>query len=287
MTKDDRFLTVGGEFGGDAVLGSLPSPKGPMPPPVKVADTGRTDIARALRLALASFPNDKQKRILLFSDGNQNVGDALREARIAAAKDVDINVFLLSPQSGGTQHEMMVDQLILPPRVRKDANFQLRALISSDTPPAAPLRISRDSTPLDPLPVKLNAGSNVIDIPDQLSDGGYHQYQVTLIPDNPAADTFAANNTAYGFTQVEAPGRILLIRGKPEIQTELYDALRSTNVPVDVGTVNSLPASVKDFSRYDCVILDDVNAFPPRTRTNVRTRPLGKRIRRRSRPRRR
>ncbi len=77
MNKDDRFVVV--EFGGDAVVGSLPSPKGPMPPPAKVADTGRTDIARALRLALAAFPPDRQKRIILFSDGNQNVGDALRE----------------------------------------------------------------------------------------------------------------------------------------------------------------------------------------------------------------
>ena len=68
MTKDDRFAVV--EFGGDAVLGSLPSPRGATPAPAKVADTGRTDIARALRLALASFPEDRQKRIVLFSDGN-------------------------------------------------------------------------------------------------------------------------------------------------------------------------------------------------------------------------
>ena len=39
-------------------------------------DTGHTDIARALRLAMASFPADRQKRIVLFSDGNQNMEDA-------------------------------------------------------------------------------------------------------------------------------------------------------------------------------------------------------------------
>jgi uncharacterized membrane protein len=256
MKKDDRFVIV--EFGGDAVLASLPSAKGPMPPPAKVDDIGRTDIARALRLALASFPPDRQKRIVLFSDGNQNVGDALREARIAAAKDVDVDVFMLAAQQG---HEVMVEQIVIPPRVRKDANFVVRAVISSDTAQTAQLLITRDGTPLDPMPVKLSVGTNVIDIPDQLSDGGYHEYQVTIVPDNPQNDTFAANNTAYGFTQVEAPGRILLIRGKPSVQTELYDALRSTGVPVDAGTVNNLPGSVKEFARYDCVILDDVNAF--------------------------
>ncbi|HUO09746.1 MAG TPA: FixH family protein [Phycisphaerae bacterium] len=255
MTKDDRFLVV--EFGGDAVLGSLPSSKGQMPPPVKVADPGRTDIGRALRLALASFPQDRQKRIVLFSDGNQNSGDALREARLAAAKDVDVDVFMLSAQQG---HEVMVEQVIVPPRVRKDANFNVRAIISSDTPQDVQILITRDGVPLDPITTRLKTGTNVIDLPNQMSEGGYHEFQVTVVPNNPENDTFAANNTGYAFTNVEAPGRVLLIRGKPDIQTQLYQALQSTGIPVDVGTVNSLPTSVKDFARYDSVMLDDVDA---------------------------
>ena len=255
MTQDDRFVVV--EFGGDAVLGSLPSAKGQMPPPVKVSEPGRTDIARALRLALASFPQDRQKRIVLFSDGNQNSGDALREARLAAAKDVDVDVFMLSAQQG---HELMVEQVIVPPRVRKDANFNVRAIISSDTPQDAQLLVTRDGSPLQPMTTRLKPGTNVIDLPNQMSEGGYHEFQVTVVPNNPENDTFAANNTGYAFTNVEAAGRVLLIRGKPDIQTQLYQALQSTGIPVDVGTVNSLPTSVKDFARYDSVMLDDVDA---------------------------
>ena len=255
MTTDDRFVVV--EFGGDAVLGSLPSPKGQMPPPVKVSEPGRTDIARALRLALASFPQDRQKRIVLFSDGNQNSGDALREARLAAAKDVDVDVFMLSAQQG---HEVMVEQVVTPPRVRKDANFNVRAIISSDIAQDAQLLVTRDGSPLEPIPTHLKAGTNVIDLPNKMSEGGYHEFQVTVVPNNPENDTFAANNTGYAFTNVEAAGRVLLIRGKPETQTQLYQALESTGVPVDVGTINSLPGSVKDFARYDCVLLDDVDA---------------------------
>ena len=37
-----------------------------------------TDIASALRLALASFPEDAQRRVVLISDGNENRGDALK-----------------------------------------------------------------------------------------------------------------------------------------------------------------------------------------------------------------
>ena len=39
-------------------------------------DGNYTDIAAALKLALASFPEGTGKRIVLLSDGNQNRGDA-------------------------------------------------------------------------------------------------------------------------------------------------------------------------------------------------------------------
>jgi uncharacterized membrane protein len=255
MTKDDRFVVI--EFGGDAVLASLPSPKGPIPAPAKVMDAGHTDIARALRLAMATFPTDRQKRAVLFSDGNQNQEDALREARIAGVKDVDIDVLLLAAQRG---HEVMVDQLIVPPHVRKDARFSVRAIVSADTAQAAEMLVTRDGAPLDRRQVQLKAGSNVLDVPDLLSDGGNHQYQVTIVPANKDADTFAANNTGYAFTQVDAPGKVLLVRGRLNDSDALYDALNAANVPVLKTTPSGLPGTVSDLAAYDCVVLDNVNA---------------------------
>ena len=256
MAKEDQFAVV--EFGGDAILGSLPSPKGAMPPAAKVADPGRTDIARALRLAMASFPSDRQKRIVLFSDGNQNQEDALREARIAGVKDVDIDVLLLSAQRG---HEVMVDQVLVPQRVRKGARFAIRTIISSDIAQSVQLLVTRDGLPLDTSQVQLKAGSNVVEVPDSLNDGGNHQYQVTIVPHDADSDTFAANNTGYAFTQVDAPGKILLVRGKADEGSSLYDALVGANVPVVRVSPDGLPGSVNDLTPYDCVILDNVNRF--------------------------
>ena len=44
------------------------------------ADGNYTDIAAALKLALASFPDDTGKRIVLISDGNENLGNAEEQA---------------------------------------------------------------------------------------------------------------------------------------------------------------------------------------------------------------
>ena len=257
MSRDDQFVVV--EFGGDAVLGALPSPRGNLPPPVKVADTGHTDIARALRVAMASFPADKQKRIVLFSDGNQNEEDALREARIAGVKDVDIQVLPMLEKHG---HEVMVDQVVIPPHVRKDARFLVRALVTSDTAQNVELIVSRDGAVYKHIDSQhLNAGSNVIDVPDMLSDGGAHQYEVTIVPQNREADTFAANNTGYALTQVDAPGKVLLVRGKSSDPTFLYDALSASGIQTVKTNPGGLPGSADALAAYDCVILDNVNYF--------------------------
>jgi Ca-activated chloride channel family protein len=42
-----------------------------------VVGTERTDIAGAIRLGTAAFPEAGQKRLVLMSDGNENIGDAL------------------------------------------------------------------------------------------------------------------------------------------------------------------------------------------------------------------
>ena len=258
MDKDDLFVVV--EFGGDAVLGSLPSKKGQMPQPVKVLDTGRTDIARALRLAMATLPSDHQKRVVLFSDGNQNAGDALRESRIAANNDVDIDVLLVTARSG---HEVMIDQVIAPAHVQKDAHFVLRTIISADQPQSATLHITRDGVPQPSLTVQLKTGTNVIDLPDSLNDGGFHQYAVTLSPKE-GADTFSANNNGYAFTQVDAPGKVLYVRGRPQERDYLSEALRQppARIAVDVVSLGGLPASVNALAAYDTVIIDNVPAGP-------------------------
>jgi len=259
MTPDDQFAVI--EFGGDAVLASLPGTKGPTPPAVKVNNVGQTDIARAIRLALASFPADRQKRILLFSDGNQNAGNALREAHLAAANGVDITTLLPVDQRSG--HELMVEQVIAPPRVQKEAHFAVRAIITSDIPQKVKVFLSRDGNLLSTQEdVQLKAGVNVLDMDDSLAHGGMHQYSISVVPNDPTGDTFTENNRGDAFTFVEAPGKVLLVHGKTDDNAHDYlsDALLQARIEVETGGAEKLPTDLRGMMQYDCIILDNVTA---------------------------
>ena len=50
-----------------------------------IFDPEYTNIAAAMKLAQASFPEDAAKRIVIISDGNQNLGNAVEQAQALAS----------------------------------------------------------------------------------------------------------------------------------------------------------------------------------------------------------
>src|ERR1700733_1644556 len=57
-----------------------------------VVGTERTDIAGAIRLGTAAFPETGQKRLVLMSDGNENIGDAMTAMLAARQLKVTMDV---------------------------------------------------------------------------------------------------------------------------------------------------------------------------------------------------
>src|SRR5438477_12774805 len=64
-------------FGGDASIDRMPNVAIAKQKIEAVVGTERTDLAGAIRLGTAAFPENGQKRLVLMTDGNENVGDAM------------------------------------------------------------------------------------------------------------------------------------------------------------------------------------------------------------------
>ena len=96
-------------------------------------DDTYTDIAAAIKLALASFPEGTGKRIVLISDGNQNLGDAEEQARIAKQNGVQIDVV---PIAAGRRNlnEILVERVEAPPLTEKGSRLPIRIVLRSYSP---------------------------------------------------------------------------------------------------------------------------------------------------------
>src|SRR6266849_1535096 len=64
-------------FGSEASIESSPNSAVDLQKIQAVVGTERTDLAAAIRLGTAAFPETGQKRLVLLTDGNENIGDAL------------------------------------------------------------------------------------------------------------------------------------------------------------------------------------------------------------------
>ena len=96
-------------------------------------DRGYTNIAAALKLAFASFPEGTSKRIVLLSDGDENLGNAEDQARLAKLNGVQIDVV---PIGAGQrkENEVLVQSVEAPPEIEEGAPLLIQVTLRSFNP---------------------------------------------------------------------------------------------------------------------------------------------------------
>lgn len=100
---------------------------------VSQVDDSYTDIAAAIKLALASFPEGTGKRIVLISDGNENLGHALEQARLCKQHGVQIDVVPVTSLRQRS-NEVLIARVEAPSLTEKEARLPLRIVIRSFHP---------------------------------------------------------------------------------------------------------------------------------------------------------
>jgi uncharacterized membrane protein len=110
-------------------------------------DAGYTDIGAAIKLALACFPEGTGKRIVLVSDGNENLGKATEQARIAKQNGVEIDT-VLAASGSRNQSEILVERIEAPPAAETDTRMPIRIVLRSYNPQTVIGRLSLTKTSL-------------------------------------------------------------------------------------------------------------------------------------------
>ncbi len=244
-----------------------------------------TDIAGSIRLGLASFPEGTSRRLLLISDGNENRGEALKEAEIARLNGVPIDVVPIRYQY---QHEMTVERIDAPQESHEDRDLPLRIIVRnhSDRRVRGTLFLRRmaggeilkaeQKTVLEP-------GLNAIPLrwPAGTGSPGTSAFKVFFQPDNLPGDR-PDNNEAWAHVLVRSDRRrILVVTPNPDSidHERLVQALgdprgggregTDPNAPrakpqIDVWHAELVPGEQsprsQDLVNYDCIILYNIPA---------------------------
>ncbi len=160
-------------FGFAADTVKLPGPGAPVP---AALDAGATDLARALQVAAGSGAS----RILLVSDGVESVGSALQ-----GLPAIPVDTFQVE-----SVNNLRLESLLLPEQAAPDQMVEGMAVVSSDVPANATLRVRIGGSELPLVSQELPAGRS--GIPFTFSASGDGSMNVSALVevdfDQPLAD---------------------------------------------------------------------------------------------------
>lgn len=241
-------------FGREAVIDTAPGGRRSLGQVLSKVDGSVSDLAGAIRLASAAFPEGKAKRIVVLTDGNETSGDAAEAAEVAATDDIGIDYVALGIED--RQQEASVVDLRTPDEARVNQPFDMRVIIDSTTAGRGTLEIDRDGKLVKTVPVTLVEGRNAIVVSDKLDQAGFSRYRATLKLDG---DRDNRNNVGMGFVAVRGKPRILVMQEDTN-KKELANALTKAGIDIDLGGPGGLPTRAEQIQRYDAVVFNDINA---------------------------
>ncbi len=234
--------------------------------------TDATNLASALKMAHATFPEDTARRIVVVSDGNENSGDARAVAQSLTEQGIGIDTVPIVLQRRG---EIQVEKLVLPSDIRKGQPIEARVVINNfvdqngaegDGRVRGKLKLIRQVGKQEELlnpddqDTVLTPGKNVFTFEHRIDEVAVYTYKAAFAPADPLDDRMPQNNEATAFTHVRGKGLVLFIedathRGEFDY---LIGRLRENNIEVRLQGSDELFTSLADLQTYDCVVLGNV-----------------------------
>ncbi|MBS1727841.1 MAG: VWA domain-containing protein [Armatimonadetes bacterium] len=248
---DEAAIVV---FGGTAAIESSPGGRRTVRKIESRVDGSTSDLAGAVRLASAVFPEGKAKRIVLLSDGNETQGDLRGAAQVAALDNISIDTIALGQVDGST--EALISSVEMPDSGHEGQPFDIKVDIDSHGIKSGKVRLDREGVVVAEKVVDLHDGRNTIIFPQTIKSVGLQRYRATLEANN---DTDPRNNLGAGFINVRGRPKILIAQDNTTDQA-LATALQRQSIAVDLVGPSNLPTRPEQYQAYDSIILNDINA---------------------------
>jgi Ca-activated chloride channel family protein len=241
-------------FGSEASIESLPNAALDLQKIQAIVGTERSDLASAIRLGTAAFPENGQKRLVLISDGNENMGDAM--SAVLAARQLGATIDVL-PMGVTRANDISVQKVQVPPKLKKAQAFDVKIFVQADQAQTATVRLYRNEQYLGDQKVQLSEGKNLFSFPQVLSEPGFYSYDIRV--DAPG-DPLPQNNRATGFATVLGEPRVLIVSADPEPDQQLAAALQSSRLEMSLVGLDKFPGTLAEMQSYDAIFISNLAA---------------------------
>jgi Mg-chelatase subunit ChlD len=211
-----------------------------------------TNIAAAIEAAAGFVPTGYVPKIVLLTDGNETIGDALA---VASRSAIPIDTIALPSKS---DPEVQVASVVVPAEVQEGAPFNVDVTIQSNHDDEGLVEIFRGDHKVLSERRKFKTGSNEFRFQQSIDRDRLAAFSVRV--SDLSSDTLLDNNTDSGLVYASGKPRVLIIESDPNLIRELAYALEDEGIQVDVRPPQGMPESLADLQNYECMVLSNVPA---------------------------
>ncbi len=219
-----------------------------------------TNIEYAIRFALDQFDPNVRRRIVVISDGNETMGDALKGAiPLARARKARVDVV---PLDYAYENDILVDKVVMPTEAKLGEPFKVRVVVEAAKATEAKIDLLQEGGVIESREVTLHAGTNVEVFDMILKKPNFYRISARVQAKDPKEDKLYQNNEGNGYVFVKGESTVLYVHRNDDedaISRPLVDALREKErISLTIMPAAMFPQQAMALQSYDAVILDDV-----------------------------
>ncbi|NLY43625.1 MAG: VWA domain-containing protein [Clostridiaceae bacterium] len=216
-------------------------------------ESNYTNIQEGLKAAYSLMPSETRKQVILITDGEENMGDALQQARLLKEQGISLDVF---PIPRDYLEDVQLTSVSVPEFIHINEEFDVIVNIDSNIDTRATVQLYADNNQVAQQVVEIQQGQNQFVFRDKASRGGNIVYKAVV---DAEVDGSLKNNEASQFTYVKDIPNILIIEGQPEDARELIK-IYEQDTNVKVISPSSAPLTLPEMQQYDSMVLCNVSA---------------------------
>ncbi|WP_127606987.1 VWA domain-containing protein [Paenibacillus chibensis] len=213
-----------------------------------------SNLESGLMLAGNLLDGRADSRIVLISDGKENVGSMLAAGRMLKNQGIPVDVL---PSPSRQLQDVSVEEVSVPQKLYQAESFSIEVLVRSTFKGQGELRLYEDSREIGRESVDIASGDNRYAVKALAKTPGLHRYRAEVFMNG---DQQSANNAGYAFTRVDGPPKVLIVEGKKGTSANITSALSSGLVQFEVMPSPALlPSEMAKYAEYDSIIFNNVS----------------------------
>jgi uncharacterized membrane protein len=218
-------------------------------------EAANTDIRSAVALARA-LPLGGSRRIVLLSDGAENVGDALIQAGEAAADGIPIDVVTLD---GVGTEDLRIEGASAPGSTWQGESFGVLVSVASGEGGSGNVELWVDGALKESVAATFGAGLTSFRFDVAELEPGFHALE-TRVTGTTAVDIYPENNVRPLAVVVRDQPYLLLVAPDGSDTGTIQGALERRGARVELANPAGLPSRLPDIADYDAIVLNNVPA---------------------------